>query len=120
MIYRDLSATVQYWQPTKNSFRNFGNVQNSGKSFLLGSPLRFLQPTVTRALDVLINDDLPDGTVADEAGAWVLDGRNMAFHGGLDGGIFKSQISVSAHCAVLKYEVVAVAQRLGLGDVAAD
>ena len=44
----------------------------------------------------------------------------MAFHCCLDGRIFKSQICVRAHCAVLQYEVVAVAQRLGLGDVAAD
>ncbi len=78
------------------------------------------QLAVAWGLDVFIKDDFADGTVADKACARVLDGRDVAFNGGLDGGIFKSQISVSAHCAVLQYEVVAVAQWLGLGDVAAD
>ena len=90
------------------------------KTYPHKKPLRFLQNTVTRGLDVPVKDDLADGAVADKAGARVLDGRDVAFHGGLDGGIFKCQISVSAHCAVLQYEVVAVAQRLGLCDVATD
>ena len=64
---------------------------------MLGSPLRFLQPTVTRALDVLINDDLPDGTVADEAGEWVRDGRDRVFHGGRAGGLFEGRMGDSAH-----------------------
>ncbi len=46
--------------------------------------LCFLQNTVARSLDVLVEDDLSDGTVADEAGTRVLDGRDVPFDRGLD------------------------------------
>ena len=82
--------------------------------------LQRLQATVAGGFDVLVEDDLADGAVADEAGTRVLDRRDVTLDGGLDGGIFKGKVGVGSHCAVLKDEVVAVAERLGLGDVAAD
>ena len=42
-------------------------------TILMKKPLLFLQNTVPRSLDVLVEDDLSDGTVAYEAGARVLD-----------------------------------------------
>ena len=47
--------------------------QTNQKSILMRKPLLFLQNAVARSLDVLVKDDLSDGTVADETGARILD-----------------------------------------------
>ena len=57
--------------------------------------LQRLLAAVAWGFDVLVEDDLADGAVADEAGARVLDRRDVALDGGLDGGIFKGKVDVN-------------------------
>ena len=79
-------------------------------------PLCYL--AVGRLLDVLVNGDAADVVGDDGACAGIFDFCYRADDGCVDVGILEDAVAVSTESAVLKHQLLGIAQRLLTSDVA--